>query len=198
MQRISVRRHYPALALVVVVFGSSLLQWHTDVALEFDRFAILSHAEYYRLFSAHFVHLNWNHTLLNVSGILVGWWAFGHELSVSQWTSAIFISAFVVSSGLLLATDVEWYYGFSGLLHGLLVLALISTKRLSFQAKILCLSALTAKLILEAATDSTSMTETLIENKVVVEAHLFGVAAGVVIWLISYKLRKLGQSGCNN
>jgi hypothetical protein len=52
-------------------------------ALGYERDA-LSHFQWWRLFSAHLVHLNWRHALLNCAGLVVLWALFAREFSAAM------------------------------------------------------------------------------------------------------------------
>src|SRR5580658_4433776 len=53
-------------------------------ALAYDRDA-LAHYQWWRLFSAHLVHLNWRHALLNSAGLVVLWALFAREFAPVRW-----------------------------------------------------------------------------------------------------------------
>src|SRR6185369_4054684 len=56
----------------------------TRAALRYDRMAIAA-GEWWRLITAHFVHIDLEHTLLNVMGFVLMWAIFARDFSPRQW-----------------------------------------------------------------------------------------------------------------
>ena len=152
--------------------------------LRYERNLILQ-GDYWRLLSAHFVHLNFIHLAMN----LVGYWVFlvmcGHLFSLKQISLNIFILALGISLGLLLLQlDFQWYLGFSGVLYGLLVLgSLHIALREQFTLGALIFSMLIFKLGLDTYTDQASASAQLIGAPVATAAHVYGLIMGLLLSL---------------
>jgi rhomboid family GlyGly-CTERM serine protease len=87
-------------------------------ALGYQREA-LSHFQWWRLFSAHLVHLNWRHALLNCAGLILLWALFAREFAPSRWLWIVSSAALCIDLGLWFRYPaVDWYLGASGVLHG--------------------------------------------------------------------------------
>src|ERR1700759_731524 len=59
------------------------------VMLGYDRDA-LAHFQYWRLLTAHLVHLDWPHTVLNGAGVAVLWALFAREFAPTRWLWVLF------------------------------------------------------------------------------------------------------------
>src|ERR1700743_599575 len=74
-------------ALAGSVGGSLLLNLGGDGArglLWYERDA-LARFQWWRLLSAHLVHLGWMHVLLNCGGLLLLWMLYARELTPARW-----------------------------------------------------------------------------------------------------------------
>ena len=166
-----------AVILLLITFDS-----HVHDALRFDHNAIAK-GEYWRLISCHFVHLNWNHALLNGGGFLLLAWMQpkGHWL---YWLVFYVISGFIISSLLQIQDDVMWYVGGSGVLHGLLMLAAFFSQWLENWRRWAMVVLITAKVIWEQTPlYSDEQVHTLIGGHVIVDAHFLGAACALLIIL---------------
>lgn len=152
--------------------------------LRYERSLILQ-GEYWRLFSAHFVHFNCIHLAMN----LAGWWVFlfmcGHLFSLKQMSFNIFILALGISLGLLfIRIDFQWYLGFSGVLYGLLLLGFVHIAlREHLTLGALLVSMLILKLGLDTYTDQASASAQLIGAPVATAAHVYGSIIGLLLSL---------------
>ena len=161
------------LALIIVAACrpqlTPLLRWQRDMATS---------GEWYRLLSAHFVHANLRHTVANALALIALWLLFGRALSQRLWLLATPICAVTISA-LLFTTHVEWYVGFSGVLHGLLVLALCRDRRLRSAQRALLLGAVALKIAVEQLLGSDS--GDWLQIDVISDAHLFGALSGAAV-----------------
>jgi len=163
-----------AVALVALILqvmnGFEWMRLERDTAL----------VEPWRLFGAHFVHLGWIHLWMNLAGLAVLWLLLGDTIRPALWASGVLFIALGVSLGLLCCSPaVTWYVGFSGVLHGLFAAgAVANIRRLPALGSGLVV-ALTAKLVLEQVAGDDTLTQRLIGDAVIVDAHLYGAVAGV-------------------
>lgn len=163
------------LSLVVAVFHNelfALLQYQNSFS---------DTGEYWRVVTAHFTHLDTLHLMVNLLGLWLIWLLVGSVFSNLQWLYLIIVLSLSVSFSLkFFSTDIYWYVGFSGVQYGLLVAALIvNTKKLASLNTILL-----ALVFLKVAADVFGFNLTLMSisgKVVVVEAHLYGTIAGVII-----------------
>ena len=111
---------WPLVMLVMVLLLNAGGSFITQL-LRFDHLAI-AQGEWWRLLSAHFVHLGWAHALLNSGGLLLVAWM--HPRGPAwRWWGFYLISALCISIVMYMKGEVSTYVGASGVLHGLLILA---------------------------------------------------------------------------
>lgn len=151
----------------------------TTIALRYERSAIQS-GEVWRLLTGNFVHLGWEHLLLNLTGMILIWLLFGRLLSTRQWLIVTTISCLAVGLGLLFFDpELDWYVGLSGMLHGLFVTGLLINLRSGYKLEWLLLVAIVAKLIWEQFHGPMPGSAEIAGGAVVVDAHLYGAISGL-------------------
>jgi rhomboid family GlyGly-CTERM serine protease len=139
--------------------------------LRYDRGAIAA-GGWWRLLTAHIVHLDTHHLLLNALGLVLMWSLFASDFDGVEWCVIVFAGALGVSSGLWwLSPRVAWYVGASGVLHS--VMAAGTAKHLLERAwdRWLLVVFLTGKLAYEQFGGPEP-------PLVVVDAHLYGAVCG--------------------
>jgi rhomboid family GlyGly-CTERM serine protease len=87
-------------------------------ALRYERVAIVA-GQWWRLLTAHFVHIDLEHALLNIMGVVLMWAIFARDLTPRQWLIITAVVVLTIDAGLWFRdTGVDWYVGASGALHG--------------------------------------------------------------------------------
>ena len=161
--------------------------------LQYERSAIGA-GEFWRLVSGHFVHLGISHFLLNAAGLALVWFLTGRFLHWSQWALAMAFAIAVIDLGLwFLNPGLQWYVGLSGLLHALLATGLLvglSANRRELQ---LLVALLALKIAWEQLVGPLPGSETSSGGRVIVDAHLYGVVAGVLSGL-AVRIRVRGSA----
>ncbi|MEZ5513592.1 MAG: rhombosortase [Steroidobacteraceae bacterium] len=90
------------------------------LTLRYDR-AGLESFQIYRLLTAHIVHLDLEHAVLNALGLVLMWALFARDFSPGRWLLIWLAASLTVSAGLWwLSPQIDWYVGASGALHGVL------------------------------------------------------------------------------
>ena len=164
-----------ALSGVLVVLGDDARE-----LLRYDRAAIAD-SEWWRLISGHFVHLGAQHWLLNAAGLVLVWLLVGHQYDALRWSLVLDIVLVVIGLGFwFLDTNLSWYVGFSGILHGMLIAGALPALRIvPVESTIICL-AVTGKLIYEQVAGPLPGSEASAGGAVVVNAHLYGAVGGLL------------------
>lgn len=86
--------------------------------LRYDRAAIAA-GEWWRLLTAHFVHLGLRHAALDMAGLVLLWALFARDLRPWRWAIVLSSAAAAVDCGLWFRDPgIDWYLGASGVLHG--------------------------------------------------------------------------------
>jgi rhomboid family GlyGly-CTERM serine protease len=142
--------------------------------LRYDRGAIAA-GGWWRLLTAHIVHLDVHHLILNELGLVLVWSLFAQDYDAVEWCAIVCAGALAISSGLWwLSPRVGWYVGAYGVLHA--VMAAGAAKHLaerSWDRWILAVG-LCAKLAWEQWGGSAA-------PLIVVDAHLYGAACGFIV-----------------
>jgi rhomboid family GlyGly-CTERM serine protease len=143
--------------------------------LRYDRSAIAA-GGWWRLLTAHIVHLDVHHLILNELGLVLVWSLFAQDYDAVEWCAIVMAGALAISSGLWwLSPRVGWYVGASGVLHT--VMAAGAARHFaegSWDRWILVLG-LCAKLAWEQHWAGSSA------PLIVVDAHLYGAACGFLM-----------------
>ncbi len=149
--------------------------------LRYDRDAVAA-GEVWRLVTGHVVHLSPSHLILNGFGLCLVWYLVADSLDLRRWLVAIAISLTGIDLGLwIFETELHWYVGLSGLLHGLLLAgALAGWSRRPLEASVIVL-AVAAKLAFEQLSGPMPGSLTASGGPVITAAHLYGAAAGALI-----------------
>jgi rhomboid family GlyGly-CTERM serine protease len=149
-------------------------------ALSFERSA-LAGGEWWRLLTAHFVHLDAEHAFLNGLGVILMWALFARDYSPWRWAAIYSGSALAVSVGLWFGNpELQWYVGASGALHGVMTAGTIAhLRRRDLDGWILAAFIIT-KLAYEQFAGALPFAGT---SSTIVDAHLYGAVGGVVLGL---------------
>lgn len=85
----------------------------------------IANGEWWRLVTGHLVHLDMSHAVLNLAAIALMLIIVGRAWSARRWFGLIVVAMVVIDAGLWWLTDLEWYVGFSGVVHAMAAAALV-------------------------------------------------------------------------
>ena len=146
--------------------------------LRYDRVG-LAHGQWWRLVSAHVVHLDLRHALLNSLGLVLMWALFARDYSPKAWAAIVLGAMAAIDAGLWLAdSTVLWYVGSSGVLHGVMAAGALAHVRSGERDGWALLALLAVKLAWEHGVGALPFSGT---DAVVVDAHLYGVCGGAAV-----------------
>ena len=164
---------WSVLLLSVLALGGE--RWR--LWLEYQRQA-LSMDQWWRLLSAHLVHLNFVHLVFNLVGLMVLWIMFATEWWLTRWLMIVVGAILAIDIGLWFGSpEVQWYVGASGVLHGIWAAGAWAQlrRRLALGALPLLL------LVVKLAYEQLHQTSLVLGNlPVVTEAHLYGTVGGLL------------------
>ena len=148
-------------------------------ALRYDRTALAA-GQWWRLLTAHFVHLDFDHAALNSLGLVLMWALFARDYRPRQWLAILLGSVAAIDAGLWLRdSTVAWYVGSSGALHGIMAAGTLAhLRRRDLDGWILAVF-IVVKLAYEQSAGALPFTYS--HSGVVVDAHLFGTLGGAGI-----------------
>ena len=179
-----------AVCLALSLGGDAARDW-----CRYDR-AGLEAGQLWRLLTGHLVHLGWGHLWPNLLALLLIGGLVEEFLSPLEWLAVIVVAALGIDAGLyVLETEVPWYVGLSGVLHGVVACGalLMLTERHVRIGGALAVG-LAAKLTFEQVSGPVPFTQASVGGAVIVAAHLYGAASGVVIGaLLSFRRHRRAQ-----
>jgi len=146
------------------------------LGLRYER-AALAQGQLWRLISAHWVHLNLRHALVNIAGFALLWALFARDFSPRQWLLILAAAVIAIDAGLwLLDSTVQWYVGSSGVLHGILAAGTLAHLKRREPDGWVLVALLAGKLLYEQRVGPLPFSGS---SEVVVDAHLYGVIGGL-------------------
>jgi rhomboid family GlyGly-CTERM serine protease len=147
--------------------------------LRYDR-AGLAAGQWWRLLTAHVVHLDLEHATLNSLGLVLMWAVFARDYRPRQWLAIVLGAVAAIDAGLWLRdSTVDWYVGSSGVLHGVMAAGTLAhLRRRDFDGWILAAFMVT-KLGYEQSAGALPFSDS--GAGVVVDAHLYGALGGLAI-----------------
>lgn len=142
--------------------------------------ALISQLQLWRLLTGHWVHANWAHLILNMTGFIICIALTGITWTLWQWLGRIMILCSAISGCFYVwNSDILWYVGFSGVLFGLYVLAASATLSKQGLISSILLVIIALKIILEQWSSVNITSNELIGVPVLVDAHMYGVLSAV-------------------
>lgn len=158
--------------------------------------AKIANGEYWRIFTANFVHFGWAHTLMNIAAFLLCNLAFFNEITIKKFSLLLLWCCLAVGFGVFIfSPEYSPYAGLSGAIHGLIVVGLVQTRAYPLWIKAGGLILITGKLIQEnlpnyQATDL----QDLIPVAIAVESHVYGAIGGAAFAAGDWLLTKLKRN----
>lgn len=179
-------------AFALVVMG--VLQLFDFEVLRYQQ-SWLSRGEYWRIFSAHWVHVNWPHLMLNAFGLLLCMGITSPRWAIRRWIFYhLFLTLGISVLFTLLNPELEWYAGYSGVLYGIFVLAALDLYQRDKLIALALAIGLSTKIILEQVGGFNISSSKFIGTLVVVDAHLYGALLALSIALGERIYTILGNS----
>jgi rhomboid family GlyGly-CTERM serine protease len=146
--------------------------------LRYDRSGLAA-GQWWRLLSAHVVHLDLRHALLNSVGLVLMWALFARDYSPRAWLAIVLGAIAAIDAGLWLGdSTVLWYVGSSGALHGVMAAGALAHLRNRERDGWILAGLLALKLGYEQSVGALPFSGS---DPVVVDAHLYGVLGGAAV-----------------
>jgi rhomboid family GlyGly-CTERM serine protease len=165
-----------ALLLVPLAGGDALRG-----AWRYERTAVAA-GQWWRLATAHVVHLDARHALVNAAGFGLLWMLFARSYRPWQWLLAILLCLAVIDLGFwFLSPRLEWYVGASALLHGVFACGCVALLRQRDAVGIAAAALFVAKLAWEQWQGPLPFAGQL---PVVTISHVYGAAGGLAAGLL--------------
>jgi len=163
--------------LLLPLLGGNRLR----LAWRYQRDAIAD-GEIWRTLTAHLVHLDAGHAVLNALGMALLWGLFARTWNPRQWLFAVALSLLAINLGFwFLSPQLQWYVGASGLLHGVFACGCIALLRERDWVGAAATVLFIAKLAWEHWMGPLPFEQ---GGAVVTVAHLYGAAGGFAAGLL--------------
>ena len=147
------------------------------LALRYERAAIAG-GQWWRLATAHWVHLDARHLLLDSAGLVLLWCLYARELRLAQWSLVLAVATVTIDAGLWWGDPgLSWYLGISGLLHAAWAAGAAAQLLRGDRRGGLMLAMLALKLLLELRSGTSLASSAM---PVVTLAHRFGALGGLL------------------
>jgi len=184
---------YFALLCIAAFILLQLLPPSAIQALTFER-TLLAEGQYWRLITAHFVHLSWLHLLMNSLALALFQWLYGASFPPWRWLAVLPSLCLGISLGLYWGTPgIDWYRGFSGVVIGMLATgALLNLRQQPLFNAAVC-ATIVAKVLLEQWQGQAVITTAFNSVPTVVDAHLYGATTALCYFGLEAVTRKLNR-----
>ena len=173
-------------AFVITAVLGIVFQFFADFSnlwLIYDRDAVLS-GQWWRLLTGNIVHINFAHLWLNLGAFLAILVVFPGKHGISRILFYLISCGIAVTAGIqLFSSDIEWYSGLSGVLHGVFIIKAYDEWSVSKKLGGAMVGALGIKLGYEQLMGGSENVARLIGGPVAVDAHLFGAIGGFMVVL---------------
>lgn len=144
----------------------------------------LNEFQWWRLITGHFLHTNLMHLVLNLTGITLLWALHGHYfLNLRYWLVFLLLCLGTSVCLFVFSTNMQWYVGLSGVLHGLFVIGAYFDIRNHLKSGWLLLLGVYIKVIHEQIYGASQNISDLIAANVAIDAHLFGTLTASLLIL---------------
>jgi rhomboid family GlyGly-CTERM serine protease len=138
--------------------------------------------QWWRFVTAHLVHLDAHHALLNAVGLALLWALFARSYSPGQWLAALALCVLGIDAGFWLRSPhIEWYVGASALLHGVFACGCLAWIRGGDRIGFIAIALLGAKLAWEHFGAPLPL---MACRPVLTISHLYGAVSGVLAGLL--------------
>ena len=182
--------HYLIPLSVLIV--SLLLQLFANEALTILQYQRndIANGQLWRLFSAHLVHLNWNHFFLNAAGLVLLWLLLYRSFSQGQWLLLFFFSLLLIDIAIyFFHPGIVWFAGLSGILHALFTAGAVASIRQYGWKYSAYLVIILVKIAWEQLSGPIPGSTEAIGAPVITASHFYGASAGLIFAALVRKNR---------
>jgi len=171
------------LMLVMQLVGPETLRYETR---------LIEQGQLWRLLSAHWVHANWTHYVMNMAGFALCLALTGVTWNLWRWLWRMLLLGLVISGAFWWwQPQINWYVGFSGVLYGLYIMAAVDGLRRQPWMSLILVAFIVVKIALEQTAQVDVTSSDLIGVPVLVDAHFYGVTAAALILLLQWMLNRI-------
>ena len=176
------RRYFFSIVMMLMLWCSIVSAYPESLRLLMWNREAIKAGEWWRLLSAHIVHLDSHHLLLNLMGLILILASVCPGMTTRELVSLLLMCELGISNLLLyLQPQLQWYVGLSGVLHGVWAAgAALCWMGMQKQLALYAWLVLVLKLIF--------LNQGITTTPVVSVAHMYGAVSGLVwacLWWVS-------------
>ena len=173
-------QHWPLLLLTTILVFTTIGADSLGNVLQLQS-ADFSVTQSYRLITAHIIHLNAVHALMNWAATVLLWLIAHKTFSPRLWAGSMLAHAVLISLALLSQPHITWYVGFSGITYALIAQTSLCNHLYPSAMRILVIIALLSKVLYDMGSGQHNPTVEMIGGQVISEAHFFGLLSGIIL-----------------
>lgn len=181
------RQWWFSVVVMITICGTSLLSQQHIEQLALSHEAI-DQGALWHILTSQLVHLNVNHTLLNLVGYLIVSASFREDITPPEEAITLLTSIIGVGVGIyFFSPEILWYVGLSGAIYGILTHYLIVGWKRSPMLSLFFGVFLLGKFYYEQfVAGPDTVTAQMIGGMVAIDSHLYGAITGLISGIISY------------
>lgn len=147
----------------------------------------IANGEFWRFLTGHLVHSNTWHMLLNLSSLVFIGLLFSSLLSGVVWALAFLFCSLLVSACYWFITpEFKIYVGLSAALYGVIIIGALQDLRENKMIAGALLVIVTGRVIWQQFDGASDSLAVMVESRVAIESHLYGISAGYLFSLLHY------------
>lgn len=168
--------------LLVIALLCFLLDAQINEYFVYNRM-LVEELQLWRLFTGHAFHTNYAHFILNTLAIILLWALHGQFYSTKQYLLLCLFSGLIVSLAIYyFSPEMHQYVGLSGILHAIFVWGALKDIQNKEKTGYILMAGVIIKVAQEQFFGASEEVANLIDATVAIEAHLWGVIAGVIFY----------------
>lgn len=172
-----------AIYLFLLLSSFSLQYLHLQAWASLSLYDVAQGA-YWRLITAHLIHFDWQHYIMNMVGMGLCMFAFQSHIKPWHWLASFFFIAVFSSLCLLNSYEIgQRYMGFSDILHGWILFGATSIVRSEFKLSLAVFVLFWIKIIEENSGFAFFTSGTMALENIATESHLYGAIGGMIYGL---------------
>lgn len=180
------RQWWFSLVVMTLICASALLSRDAVYSLALIHEKVAS-GEIWRIVTSQFVHLGFNHTVLNLVGYLIVAASFREDISPKEEMITLLTATVGVGAGIYYFNpEIGWFVGLSGSIYGVLThFLIIGWRRSAFLSSFFGLYLLGKFAYERLIAEPDNFTANLIGGSVAIDSHLYGAITGLITGVIS-------------
>lgn len=196
LKQLPTNKNHLVSPLLIVIIALIAFFFNSDLSEHFSyNRDLIAQGQWGLMFTGHLLHTNDMHLLLNSAAVILLWALHGQFFTWNNYLIIWLFLALGTSLGLyLFSPEMVSYVGLSGVLHGFFVIGACKDIQYKEKTGYLLLIAVIAKVAYEQMFGASEEVIQLIEANVAIDAHLYGLISGIIVFSTLYYV----QHGENN